>query len=376
MFDLIRFGVPSLRIALLASLVAACPRAQELTVGGRVVDLATVRTGLRESTIATIEAWLPFAEARGYRLVISEPEDLILLLHAGHARTQARRERPTVQKFVSALTAARGCVGPLLPEAPEDAAPAVLVGTVEADYAELLAHITRVEPRIAGWAAARAGNVAGFVLSEPCVAAWLDDGRGQEEWDARHELVHRAAQLLLRRAAPQQPSWASLGLGWHVEESVLGAIYCFPHRAGFVWAAEHTGWEGRLKTAFQANRRRGRELPPVLGIDEIADWDPMRDETGFDADRALVAFGLARHLADIGAASAVFRDFDAAIRAGWKVRISDTEWTTDPDYRLPPSAQDEILERGEPGFLRAATDAFAKGRLGRSVPPRRRSAAD
>ncbi len=367
MVHLIRTGVACGRAALFLATAAACSHAQEVTWKGNVVALDALRAELQASTVATLEAWGPFAEKCGYRLILDPSEDLILVLHPGHARTTARRERPSVQKFTEAVAATRECVAPLLPPVPEHASPVVLIGTVEGDYAELLAHLARIEPRIAGWAAARAGNVAGFVLSEPLVASWLDDGRGQEEWDARHELVHRAAQLLLRRAAPQQPPWIALGFGWHVEEQELGAIYCFPHRAGFVWAAEHTGWEARLKTAFQAGRRRSRDLPAVLGIDEIADWDPMHDEGGFDVDRALIAFGLARHLVDTGNAAGAFRDLDATIRTGWKVRISDTEWTTDPNYRLPAASQQEILEQSEEGFLEAATQAFAKGRLGKKT---------
>ncbi|MEY2983072.1 MAG: hypothetical protein RL562_3299, partial [Planctomycetota bacterium] len=43
------------------------------------------------------------------------------------------------------------------------------------------------------------------------------------------------------------------------------------------------------------------------------------------------------------------------------------EWTTDPNYRLPAASQQEILEQSEEGFLEAATQAFAKGRLGKKT---------
>ena len=372
----------SLRAPLLRVLGALMPVVpvccQEVTWRGRTVPLAEIRGELRDATAEAVTTWWSFASDHGYRLILDDAQDVLLVLHQGHARTQARRERPSVEKFLAALGDAQELAVPLLPEVGGDSQPAVLVGAVEKDYAALLDHIARVEPRIAGWAAARAGSVAGFVLSEPLVAAWLDDGRGQEEWDARHELVHRAAQLLLRRSAPQQPPWVALGFGWHVEDSVLGSIYCFPHRAGFVWAAEHSGWAGRLKTGFQASRRRAAGRPPVLAIDEIASWDPMRDPDGFDADRALLAFGVVRHLCDLGPGSAAgaFRGFDTAIRAGWKVQLSETEWTTDPDFRLSAARQQEVLDAAEEGFLDSATQAFARGRLGRPVPRRRSSAAD
>jgi hypothetical protein len=345
--------------------------AQEITWRGKLVAFGEARDQLTTPVAAAVEAWLPFADAQGYRLLVDEDQDVILLLHGGHARTQSRRERPSVERFLVALDAARKIAAPLLPSAADDAPPAVLVGTVEEDYVPLLDHVARIEPRIAGWAKARASQVAGFVLSEPLVAAWLDDGRGQEEWDTRHELAHRAAQLLLRRAAPQQPPWVALGFGWHVEEAVLGAIYCFPHRAGFVWAAEHTGWANRLKAAFQPSRRRSKELPATLAIEEIAAWDPMHDETGFDAERALIAFGLVRYLGVVGQneAAAAFGGFDAAIRSGWRVQLSETEWTTDPEYRLPPAQQEAVLDGAQADFLTRATEAFAKGRLPRPAAP-------
>lgn len=368
---------PLLRVlGVLMPAVPAC--SQELTWSGRIAPLAEIREQLRDATADAVTTWWSFASEHGYRLVLDDAQTVLLVLHEGHARTRSRRERPSVEKFLAALGEVRELALPLLPEVGGDVPPAVLVGAVEKDYAALLDHVARVEPRIAGWAAARAGSVAGFVLSEPLVAAWLDDGRGQEEWDARHELVHRAAQLLLRRSAPQQPPWVALGFGWHVEDGVLGSIYCFPHRAGFVWAAEHSGWAGRLRTAFQASRRRAAGRPLVVAMDEIAGWDPMRDPEGFDADRALLAFGLVRHLCDLGAGAAAdaFRGFDAAIRAGWKVQLSETEWTTDPDFRLPAARQQEVLDASEEGFLDSATEAFAKGRLGRTASRRRASAAD
>jgi hypothetical protein len=315
---------------------------------------------------ATVRAWLPFAESTGYRLVLDPAGELLLVLHAGHARKDPRHERPEVRKLVEALSQTQAAVAPLLGEAEDGLAPAVLVATVQADYRALLAQVARLDPRVKGWAEARAGQVAGFVLSEPLVAAWLDDGVGQEEWDPRNELVHRAAQLLLRRRAAQLPPWFALGFGWHVEDLVLGGIYCFPHRQGFVWATEHAGWGKRLAAAFKPSRRKAAGLPAELTMAEFGAWDPMRETGDFDVDRALIAFGAVRFVAvwhpqDF---AGLARGFDAAIRSGWKVTISATEWTTDPDYQLPVEAQLEVLEAVEPGFLSAVTAAFVRDVLG------------
>jgi hypothetical protein len=321
----------------------------------------------------TAAAWLPLAAAANYRLVLSDDRQVLLVLNARYERRSARTERPDVKKLLALVDTTIAVTDALLGRQDEDAPPAVVVAALGPDYERILAQVATIDPRLRSWAATSARSVTGFALSEPLVAAWLDDGVGQGEWDPLNELVHRTTQLLARRRAPQLPPWFVLGLAWHVEDSVRGGIYCFPHRDGFVWAAEHGDWGKRLASEFKPSRRKSAELPAVLSIEEIAGWDPMQDPGEFDTSRACVAFGIVRYLASSNPESVgtVARAFDEAIRDGWKVTISEIEWTTDPNYRLPAGRQLEILESVDPDFLTHVTDAFVRKKLGQGrVPPR------
>lgn len=347
-----------------------------VTWKGEDLDAATLAE--RVPLAAPVAArWAPFAAAHDYRLVLGDDAQVLLVLRPEHARQSARSERPKVKKLLATLHATVDEVASLLGEPTTPEPPVVLVAAAEPDYPALLDHVATIDPRLQAWAQGPARRVTGFVLSEPLAASWLDDAKGQEEWNAENELAHRAAQLLLRRLAPQQPPWFALGFGWHVEEAVKESIYCYPYRAGFVWAAEHTGWDKRLRSDFGASHRRKEKLPTELTMEEFADWDPSRTPAtddpagqGFDHHRAGVSFGLVRHLATTrpGSLVEVARGFDAAIQEGWKVVISETEWTTDPNYRLPPAKQLEVLQRVEQDILPEVTEAFAKGKLKRHPP--------
>lgn len=363
-------------LALAASLfavipVGAGPAAQSdgaaaVPVTWRGDDLSLAELEKRApQAAAVVAAWQPFAAASDHRLVLGDAGQVLMVLRPQHSRPSARSERPLVKKFLKTLAAVVTEVQRQLGEPKADAAPVVVIATTETAYPKALDHIAVIDPRLQAWAQGGARKVTGFVLSEPLAAAWLDDARGQEEWDPQNELAHRAAQLLLRREAPQQPAWFALGFGWHVEEAVCGSIFCYPQRAGFVWAVEHTGQAKRLRVAFKESRRKQAGLPAELTMDEIASWEPSAADEEFDAGKADLAFGLVRILSGRGegALLEVAQGFDAAIQEGWIVKISATQWTTDPQFRLSAAAQLAVLQAVDRDFLADATEALSKGKL-------------
>ncbi|MBK8976969.1 MAG: hypothetical protein IPM29_13715 [Planctomycetes bacterium] len=355
--------IPFLRAAYVSAVAVVGLAGQSVTFAGREVPLAELPLPAQ----AVAAAWQPLAETADYRLVLAADAQVLLVLNDHYARPHGRGERPDLAKLLDDLEATTAAVDALLGAADPALPPAVVVAATTPDYPAVLARVAAIDPRLAAWADARGRNVTGFVLSEPLCAAWLDDGVGQQEWDRHNELVHRAAQLLLRRRAPQLPPWFALGFAWHVEDLVRGSIYCFPHRTGFVWATEHGDWGKQLAADFKPAHRKAAGLPAELTIEEIADWDPQREAPEFDARRACIAFGIVRFLAvqHPDALATVARAFDEAIRSGWVVTLSDTEWTTNPDYRLPADRQLAILRAVDPDLLQALTTAFAKDRIRR-----------
>lgn len=160
-----------------------------------------------------------------------------------------------------------------------------LVIRTEADYAAAIDLLVRDHPYLAEWSQ-KARGLTGFALQMPLAGAYIELAEGQEEWDPDNEVVHRVAQLLLLRRYGQQPHWLVRGWSWHAELEIRKGIFCFPDRAEFVWATEHTGWDKELRARFA--ERTGTPL----AIEEFAEWP----RGTFDAERARVAWGVVRFL--------------------------------------------------------------------------------
>jgi hypothetical protein len=127
----------------------------------------------------------------------------------------------------------------------------------------------------------------GFCVEWPHVGAWMETPVN-EEWSAEAELVHRVAQLLTVRRFGHLPYWLRIGLAWKVEWDLIGGIYCFPYRSGFVYATEHESWPNDLAKMYAD--RKDYPLQPS----ELDDWPR---ET-FRAEFAQRAFGFVSFLAD------------------------------------------------------------------------------
>ena len=355
----------------LALLVAGSSRvlAQEAILTWRGEDRAlTAVSGEAASACSAARAWHPFASENGCRFVLSDDARVLLVLCESYARRGGKKEHHDVEVMRGLLPSTCAATDRIFPPVAGDE-PVVVLGVRAASYPKLLDHVTKVDPRLKAWACSAGARVNGFVLSEPLVAAWIDDPPGVDEWHAHNELVHRTAQLLIRRQAPQLPSWLLLGLAWHVEETVQDSVYCFPYRSGFVSACEHTDWGLTLANNFKPARRKKDGKEPVLSIQEFADWVPGSADD-FTGGRAYVAFGVARYLAHekTTAVQDLAAKFNAAIEKGSKVWVSATEWKTVPDYRIPVEEQLAMLNAVEGDLLAKVTDYFQKRKANERRP--------
>ena len=202
-----------------------------------------------------------------------------------------------------------------------------------AEYKSILRQLAKTAPYLKEWAV-EAEESGGFALQEPLAGAYQELGEGREEWSPEGELVNRVASLLLLRRFGQQPYWFTMGWSWIAELEITGAIYCFPYRDEFVWATEHSGWEGILRSKF-----RGRERP-VVSLHEFANWK----RGSYDDNYAKLSWGVVHFLLEKRAATLpafleelrAFRDKDN------RVRLSETDWERDRFYTIPLDALDRL----------------------------------
>jgi hypothetical protein len=170
---------------------------------------------------------------------------------------------------------------------PYEQDPAVLFHlTEQAQQLSILERLAFDHEHIKAWLA-EGNSRAGFCVEWPQVGAWLETPVN-EEWSPEAELVHRVAQLLTVRRFGHLPYWLRIGLAWKVEWDVIGGIYCFPYRSGFVYATEHESWPNDLAKMF--SERKEYPLQPS----ELGDWPR---ET-FRAEFGQRAFGFVSFLAD------------------------------------------------------------------------------
>jgi hypothetical protein len=350
-------------------LLCAGSGAQEgvLTWRGRDLPSADVAAEC-PGALPALRQWSGFASRHGYRLVLADDGDVLLVLSASYARPRSDREHREVDVFVKRLAQTTATVRRFVPPPPAGP-PLVVVAVRNDDYGALLEHVRAQHAALSDWTKAAAATVAGFVLSEPLLAAWIEDPPGVEEWQPTNELVHRTAQLLIRQHAPDVPAWLLLGLGWHVEDAVQGSIYCFPHRSGFVSIDAHTDWGLWLANNFKKSRRKAAKRQPVLEITEFADWRPRQDDE-FATGKAYLAFGVARYLAHEHPKKldALLITLGEMTAKGRKVWISETEWKLDPEFQPPLLGQLVFLEAIQPDFLTEVTTWFLQKKANRRTP--------
>lgn len=190
--------------------------------------------------------------------------------------------------------------------------------------------------------------LTGFVLEDPLCGAFLLAAEGQKEWDPDNELVNRLAQLLVLRRFGREPHWLVQGFAWHVEERVCGAIYCFPHRTGFVGIGEHSGWDKSLARRFKALPEKPVEA------EDFALWRRgSYDEETAHLSWGLVSFLIHDHPEQLPAFAEALRRFRDEHN---RVPREAGGWERDPAYEVPPGEQARLLREsfGEKVLLEAA----------------------
>lgn len=289
----LRAAVVALAVLGVHAAARAAEPADDLPIewDGREADAAAIAEALGDEVARVVTHWALVAERQDAAVHLSKDGRVLLFTHS--ERSKLKKELALVAETLEAVDA----IVPKRPEPsnrdagephmqpPTDSETLVLLQAEdEEEYVVLLSEVVALEPYLADWATS-ARRLAGFTLTRPLAAAWIETLDGQEEWDIRNELVHRLAHIAIARRFGEIPYWLQMGLNWHIEEELLGAVYCFPYRAEFVWASEHTSWESDLKREF-----RRRDTP---FFEDLAQWTRGR----YQGAQARQAFGFARFLA-------------------------------------------------------------------------------
>jgi len=335
---------------------------------GRAAEPDEIAEALGDTVAEVATRWAIFAQAHDAEVELTEDGRVLVYTHS--SKSKRTKELALVEDTLE-------LVDELLPERPApqvdadrevymaeptDSETLVLLQVEdEEEYADVLDELAGLEPYLASWSES-AKELGGFTLTRPLAACWIESLDDMEEWDIRNELVHRLAHLAIARRFGELPYWLQMGLNWHVEEELLGGIYCFPHRIGFVWATEHTSWDKDLHNHFDGSR--------YAFFENLAAWQ----RGTYRGILARQAFGFARFLLTHHREDTpqILSDlFHLRAMDGVTVQ-EDGSWQLIPGWEPSEEAQTEVFERvlGE-GILLEVLDYFVEGK--RYKKPRRRS---
>jgi len=219
------------------------------------------------------------------------------------------------------------------------------------DFEVLLRHLATQYPYLASWEKEAKAN-QGFVLGEPCVAAYLELPEGVEEWNPDNELVHRVARLLVLNRFGELPNWFLLGYAWNLEIALRKGVYCFPWRDEFVWAVEHGGWPAAVKARYAKAR-----LQPA---DFMAFKRGQFVDAMAKAGWAMTAYLVAKEPA---ALPALLEELRVLHEQRARVQEGPNRWRRDTEYELSVAEQARLFTRhlGE-GYLQRAS-VFVRAEL-------------
>jgi hypothetical protein len=297
---------------------------------GKRFDSAQYPEGFPERARAVVELWKPWAEPSGFRFDLDPDARLALATRRAGGKGEAQ------MRLV--LRAAKWFDDLFGPSAADTAPTGTLIVLKDAKaHADALAFVGKLEPHLSSWAANAGGKELGFVLEKPLCGAFVENVPGMKEWKPDHELLNRAVQLLLLRRAGSLPNWLAQGLAWEAERTILGSIWCYPHRSGFVARSEHDAWPGELSKELE------NEALAVFSIEALAAWR----RGAYDEEHARHAWGLAHWLAreKKSALADVVEDLRAFREKNGRTTREDGSWELIPGYEIPAAAQEEILAK-------------------------------
>lgn len=348
------------------------PISDELVVNwkGHPTDVATITDELGEEVGRIAARWALIADERDANVHLTDDGRVLLFTHSLRSKVKKELElvadtlalvdeqlpaRPSPQVDAGDETASRM-------DDPTDTGTMVLLQAAdEEEYHVLLDEVIKGEVYLWEWRTS-ARRLAGFTLTQPLVAMWIESLDGQEEWDIRNELVHRLAHMTVARRFGELPYWLQMGFNWHFEEELLSGIYCFPYRSQFVYATEHSSWPSDLAKDF-----RNRKKPY---FEDLANWR----RGSYQGEQARQAFGFARFLLthhQEQTPQMLANLFHLRATQGVVVR-ADGGWELIPGWEAEPDRQAQLIEGilGEDGLEQAAL-YFEKGK--RYKKPKRRS---
>ena len=362
----------ALSLTLLASLPALEVKEAKPTLlwRGKVHRIEADGTGLPEElgpdAKSALELWAPRAKRWGLELALTE-DQLVLICVEKNRKTALKTVEAAATTLNALLPVPEREVGPQKWRVKIEHADgsfeetwfsddthehlgrgtAVLLEMREdSHYESLLWLLTSENPTLKDWAQI-AKSQYGFSIPRPLVAAWIEGGRINEEWNAKSELVHRTVGLLLWRNFGELPFWFQLGLAWHVEMEICDGVWCFPYRDGFVWASEHTGWGRTLMSRMRKRRKEPFSLKDVTRLTRevvrTSESDvPYRDEY-------LLTWGTIRALAwdtDLSSKlSKLCEDLREHRLKNGRRWIDKENWELIVGYRIPLEEQTAIFER-------------------------------
>lgn len=308
--------------------------------------------------------WEGWAQKAGCRMDFEDKARVLLVTRRGSSRADKQMQvLGRVSKWFDALlpTPPRTAPGDDGVEpaewgsgsAPPDSQTAVVIVLKdEKDHHAALAFLGTRFPELKEWAD-KAPARLGFVTEIPLCGGFVENAAGNDEWDPDHELVNRIGQLLVLRRFGQQPNWLVQGLAWEAETAYDKSIYCYPYRAEFVYAVEHTAWPLELRKEFQDRKEK------PLTLEEFALWPRGR----FDPIAGRYAWGFVHFLAAQKKAemSLFLEDMRVFRDTNDRKEAEDGSWARIPGYRVPLEAQLAMLKkRFGDDVLDAASAAFRK----------------
>ena len=345
---------------------------------GEQVTISELPEHIRANVCHALEHWASWAGGAGYRIAV-EDEGRVILVTDEDAKAAERRMKlvtKTVAAFDALLPAvdhegsdetflaAEWGVGEIVP----DRDPVVLFELADVEsFGSLLDHMGQEAPRLASWAASRKQGT-GFMYSDVLSGAYLEAPPGFEigkVWRAKNELVDRLSRLMLQGRFGNQPHWFKLGVAWNIEQEVMGDLYSFPGRGGFVGVEDHGGWEPELKQAFKKRRKK------PLSFDEFGQW---QDGT-WEPEAAHISWGLVHFLSQHRAEtlSPLAEALRIAQKEGARTIHADGTWQLRGDYQVPSDRQKAfLLEYAGEDVLDEATKFFRTGRRYKPSTKKRR----